>query len=131
VYELGKDPFETDPCEPDYYVYGPNVIAGWQYLLTASVVPGQVGAYAMKVTITDPQPNGGNADGNLNGYGISFQNSGYHTGICLMALAASGAPNRANDGGLDYDGDGDADTYGEIAQEVVDYLAVHQTDSGN
>ena len=130
AYELGKDPFETDPCEPDYYEYATNVIAGWQYLFTASIIPGQVGAYAWKITITDPQPNGGNADSNLNGYGISFQDSGYYTGICLMALAATGAPNRANDGGLDYDGDGDADTYGEIAQEVVDYLAVHQTDSG-
>jgi uncharacterized repeat protein (TIGR01451 family) len=126
AYELGLDPFETNSGEPDYYEYATNVIDGWEYLLTPG---GSIGAYAWKHTIS-VQP-AGNPDSNGNGYGISFQNSGYYTGIGLMALAATGAASRPNDGGLDFDLDGDADTYGEIAQEVVDFLAYGQVDSGN
>jgi hypothetical protein len=37
---------------------------------------------------------------------------------------------RPNEGGLDFDGDSVVDTYGEIAQDVADWLAYAQTDSG-
>ena len=125
AYEWGyESPFDA------LYDYSDNVIAGWQYLLTGSIVPGQIGQYARKHTISGSEPHG-DPDTNGNGYGISFQNECYNTGICLMALAATGTPGRANDGGLDYDGDGNADTYGEIAQDVVDWLAYAQVDSGN
>jgi hypothetical protein len=48
-----------------------------------------------------------------------------------MALAASCEPDRPNDGGLDIDGDGNVDTFQEIAQEAVDWLAYAQGDFGN
>ena len=113
AYELDYE----SPFDPGY-PYSDNVIAGWQYLLTA-------GAWQQAISV---QP-AGDPDSNGNGYGISFSNSGYYTGICLMALAATGTPNRPNDGGLDYDGDSDADTYGEMAQEVVDWLSYGQVDA--
>jgi hypothetical protein len=47
-----------------------------------------------------------------------------------MALAASGTPNRQNEGGLDFDGVGGADTYKQLAQEAVDWLAYGQGDLG-
>ncbi|MFX1481855.1 MAG: hypothetical protein ACFFCP_01555 [Promethearchaeota archaeon] len=125
--ELEKNPFQTDELEPDYYEYASNVIRGWEYLLTPG--PG-VGLYVWHQWITDPQPYG-DADTNGNGYGISVENMVYYTGIFLMALAASGAPDRINDGGLDFDADGTADTLGEIAQDVVDWLAFAQRDNGN
>jgi hypothetical protein len=69
-------------------------------------------------------------DSNLNGYGLDFGDS-YTTGITLMALEASGAPNRPNDGGIDFNGDKVADTFFEIAQDVVDWIAFAQGDSGS
>ena len=122
--ELGyESPF--DPAYP----YSSNVLAGWDYLLTAGT---NVGLYAQKQTIGVQTY--GDPDSNGNDYGIYFEGGSrdvYYTGICLMAIAATGTPNRANDGGLDYDLDGDADTYGEIAQEVVDWLAWAQEETGS
>jgi hypothetical protein len=135
AYELGKDPFETDPCEPDYYVYGPNVIKGWEYIF--AVDGGGNPVHALKQDISDQNHISGatgtidDPDTRVNGYGIYFSPySVYSSGICLMALAASRAPSRVNDGGIDYDGDGNADTFGEIAQDVVDWLAFAQADVG-
>ena len=128
AYELGADPFENDSNETDYYEYADNVIAGWKFLLTSGP---NVGLYAQKLAI-GMQTNG-DPDSNGNGYGIYFEGGSrdvYYTGICSMAIAATGQPDRPNDGGLDYDTDGDADTYGEIAQEVADWLAMAQCDSG-
>ena len=136
AYELGKDPFETDPAEDDYYEYATNVIAGWQYLFAVDGNSNPL--YARKENISDQNHVGGasgtvdDPDTRVNGYGIYFSGrSIYNTGICLMALAASRAPGRVNDGGIDYDGDSNADTFGEIAQDVVDWLAFAQADSGN
>lgn len=138
AYELGKDPFETDPGEPDYYEYATNVTDGWEYLFTPAVGATD-GVYAKKQAIGLQDHTGGasgtvdDPDTRINDYGIYFGpgHITYSTGICLMALVASGTPGRANDGGIDYDGDAAVDTFGEIAQDVVDWLAFAQGDLGN
>lgn len=120
AYELGYDsPFDTA------YPYSANVVDGWQYVLADPWTQSQ----AIGV-----QP-AGDPDVNGNGYGVYFSYDSYHwnypTGICLMALASTGTPDRPNDGGLDFDADGNADTYGELAQDTMEYLAWSQTDSGS
>jgi len=135
AYELGKDPFQTDPEAEDYYEYATNVIDGWEYLFSVDRPDNPL--YAKKQTIGDQDHTGGasgtvdDPDTRVNGYGIYFTPyTVYSTGICLMALTASGDPNRVNDGGIDYDGNGANETFGEIAQDVVDWLAFAQADVG-
>lgn len=114
------------PFDPDY-PYSDNVIRGWQYIFG---VP-HVRRTPLGVQLHNGNPD--NPDTNGNGYGIYFDTWGtptYNTGICLMALAASRTPNRPNDGGRDYNVDGSPDTFKEIAQEAVDWLAFAQADSG-
>ena len=115
--ELGLDPFDNDPASPTYYEYADNVTAGMDYLLgTAQIVsplPGQTH---------------GNPDANGNGQGIYFGASHhrtYTTGLAACALGLSAHPDDRsyNIGGTDY-------TYKEIAQDVADWLAFAQTDSG-
>jgi hypothetical protein len=127
AYELG---FES-PFDPGY-PYADNVIRAWQFIFGASD-----GAPKTKVVPLDLQwhdPNWDDPDTNGNGYGIVFREPGvgeyvtYNTGICAMALVASGTPDRQNDGGLDHDGDGNVDTFHEIAQDAVDWLAFAQAD---
>jgi len=120
AYELGFDsPFDTA------YPYSENVIAAWEYVLDDPWTQTQVLSVQ---TAGDPDVNG-------NGYGVFFQYDGFHinypTGICLMALASTGTPDRANDGGLDLDTDGNVDTYGELAEDTMEYLAWAQTDVEN
>jgi sugar lactone lactonase YvrE len=124
AYELNyNSPF--DPA----YSYSTHVISGWIYLFgqaltaTLSLQDHTVGATG---TIDNPDTNG-------NGYGIYWGggHDTYKTGVCLMALVASGTPNRPNDAGIDFNGDMVVDTYREIAQDVVDYLAWAQGDLGN
>ncbi len=134
AYELGKDPFETDPGEPDYYEYAANVIHGWEYLFSVDGYGSPI--YTWKQTIGNQDHTLGasgtidNPDTRVNNYGISFQGTVYYTGICLMALAASGDPNHINEGSIDYDGDSNPETFGEIAQDVVDWFAWAQADVG-
>lgn len=123
AYELGHlSPFDSA------YEYSGNVTAGWGYIFNA--------LRTKKQTSLPIQTHGANSDDpdtNGNGYGVYFSGAGqetYTTGICLMALVASGTPGRANDGGLDFDGDGNADTFQELAQEAADWLAYAQSDSG-
>jgi len=135
AYELGyESPF--DPAYP----YSSNVISGWSFIFSTDGAGNPL--YAPKQTLSLQDHTGGasgtvdDPDTNRNGYGIYFDNpwpfySVYTTGIVLMALQASGTPNRPNDGGIDYDGDGFADTFGQIAQDAVDWLAWAQGDSGN
>lgn len=123
AYELGyQSPF--DPAYP----YAQNVSVGWQYIF---------GTHTQMWSPLGVQWHAGNPDDpdtNANGYGVYFDTWGSHrtytTGICLMALAASGTPDRPNDGGLDFNGNGSADTFKEIAQEAVDWLAFAQGDAG-
>jgi hypothetical protein len=123
AYELGYwSPFDSD------YPYSENVVRGWQYIFGGTHVHKQ----AIDVQWHNGNPD--NPDTNGNGYGVYFDTWGEHptytTGICLMALATNGRSSRPNDGGLDYDGDGNPDTFEEITQEAVDWLAFAQADSG-
>jgi len=125
AYELGyESPF--DPAYP----YSSNVTAGWNFIfnpLRALKQPLSLQDHTggASGTVDDPDTNG-------NGYGIFLQNPDvYNTGIVLMALEASGTPDRANDGGIDFDGDGFADTFKQIAQDMTDWLAWAQGDLGN
>jgi hypothetical protein len=119
AYEKGYD----SPFDPAY-AYHQNVIDGWTFVLADP--------WLLKQEPLAPQT-AGDPDVNGNGYGLYFRYDSYHfnypTGICLMALAATGTPDRPNDGGLDFDGSGEADTYGELAQDTMEYLAWAQTDA--
>jgi len=110
-----------------------SVAAGWNFVFSVSPSR-QVYTQTIEVqnhttsatgTLDDPDTNG-------NGYGVYFD-TGYQvytSGLCLAALAVSRAPDRPNDAGLDLDGDGVAETMGQIAQDTVDWLAFAQTDVG-
>ena len=138
LVKLQERAYELDYPSPfdEAYPYSSNVTKGWEYIFTnpAGVLPpyvvqAQIGIQVHGLNNDDPDTNG-------NGYGLYFTNpnlghENYTTGICLMALASSGTPNRPNDGGLDFDGDGNPDTFMEIAQETVDWMAFAQGDSGN
>lgn len=124
AYEIGKSPFDED------FQYYENVTKGWEFIFSKDA---QNNPYVVRKQLMYPQQHGTNyhnPDSNANGYGLSFTNSCYHTGICLMALEASGTPNRVNDGGLDFNGDNKPDTFFEIAQDTVDWIAYAQGDSG-
>ncbi|MBW2031683.1 MAG: hypothetical protein JRJ31_21730, partial [Deltaproteobacteria bacterium] len=86
-------------------------------------------AYTTPVT---SQP-AGNPDGDGDGVGVYFAMSDdpdhttYYTAIAAMAVAASGEPNEmVNVSGSPVNGW----TYAQLIQDVVDYLAWGQTDSG-
>jgi hypothetical protein len=122
AYDL-NDPEIEDPFDPDYE-YAANVVAGWEYVLGTTIV---------KTTPLTVQP-AGDPDVNGNGYGLDFatgngERYGYTNGIVLMALASTGTPDRENEGGLDFNGDGNTDTYLEIAQDVAEHLAYGQVDA--
>ena len=74
----------------------------------------------------------GDPDTNGNGIGLysSLQSQLYETGIVLMALANSGDPDIIADLGLP-NSDVAGQTYGYIAQDMVDFLAYAQNESGN
>jgi hypothetical protein len=121
AHDLGFD----SPFDPNYE-YEQNVHLGWGYIFgVPHVHMGSISPQWHDPDWDDPDTNG-------NGYGLYFDSYGSHqtyaTGICLMALVASGTPDRLNDGGLDFDGDMSPDTFQEIAQEVVDWLAFSQGD---
>jgi len=122
AYDLGY----STPFDPQYE-YSNNIIAGWNYLFETPHVEMQ--------SPLSIQWHGGNPDDpdiNGNGYGLYFSTWGSHptytTGICLMALASSGTPDRPNEGGLNFDGNGIPDTYQEIAQEAMEWLSFGQAD---
>ena len=128
LVKLQERAYELEYPSPfvDEYPYHEAVIDGWGFVLDAA-----------KITKTTPltvQP-AGDPDENGNGYGLDFATAtgeryGYTNGICLMALASTGTPDRPNDDGLDFNGDLDADTYLELAQDVAEHLAYGQVDSG-
>lgn len=108
------------PFDPNYQ-YSDEVQDGLNYLF----------AQAKTVSI-GVQPDG-NPDSNGDGLGVYFGSSVndyrviYQTGIALAALTASEAPERVvNVPGSPVNGQ----TYLQVAQNVVDFLAWAQTDSG-
>jgi len=135
AYELGYDsPFDTE------YMYSENVRMGWEFIFSVNPVGGganHIEIYATSIqdhtlgysgTLDDPDSNG-------NGYSLCFYNTiGYYTtyttGTILMALEACGTPGRLNEGGFDFNGDAAPDTYLEISQELADWIAFGQVDTG-
>jgi len=111
------DPFDNNPLSPTYYEYADNVIAGFDYLLN--------NAYEVSISLQTH----GDPDTNGNGKGIVFGTGFdvYNTGIALTALAISGHP----DDRSAVIGTLGLLTYGEIAQDVADWLYFAQGDSGN
>jgi len=121
AYELGYE----SPFDPGYE-YSGNVAAGFAWLFNhLEVVPIGIQNHTAGATGTLDDP-----DTRVNGMGIKGTGwyASYNTGPMLAAIAASGTPSRANEGGLDVDGNGFVDTYQEIAQDMVDFLAFSQVD---
>ncbi|MGA2071057.1 MAG: right-handed parallel beta-helix repeat-containing protein [Sedimentisphaerales bacterium] len=111
AYESGYSPF--DPCYP----YEPNVVKGFAYLFSQ-----------MSIIGISPQPAG---DPNISGDGKGVCIAGdstYETGIAMMAIAASRAPNMVvNSPGSPVNGW----TYKKVLQDMVDFMAFGQCDSGS
>jgi uncharacterized repeat protein (TIGR01451 family) len=109
AFELGYTPF--DPCYP----YKQNVEKGLTYLFSQ-----------MSVIHISTQLHG-NPDTDGDGNGVSVNASTYYTGIALMAIASSRAPDRVvNLPGSPVNGW----KYKEVLQDMVDYMAFGQIDSG-
>ncbi|MHC4464468.1 MAG: hypothetical protein ACYS30_24010 [Planctomycetota bacterium] len=114
AFELGYD----SPFDPNY-PYSENVEKGLAYLFSiASTIPiyNQVA---------------GNPDSDGDGIGVYVTSDGHHrtyeTGIALMAIAASDDPDRiVNSSGSPVNGW----TYKQVMDDMVDYLAFGQVDSG-
>ncbi|MCE7733432.1 MAG: hypothetical protein GPJ54_01050 [Candidatus Heimdallarchaeota archaeon] len=126
AYELGISPFDEE------YEYFQNVIDGWEFLFYQArtrTIRLQDHRSSASGTIDDPDTNG-------NGIGIAFGSPivsshwVYTVGVTLMALEASGVPDRVNEIGADFDSDGTADTYFEITQDASDWLIFAQGDLG-
>ncbi len=114
----GKSPFDPD------YPYHEQVKKGLNFIFTKARIT-NIGNQIHDGIVDDPDTNG-------NGIGVYFYDTSshhtmYETGIALMAIAASNAPNRVvNVSGSSVNGW----TYKDVAQDTVDYLAWGQTDSG-
>ena len=114
----GKSPFDPD------YPYHEQVEKGLNFIFTKARIT-NIGNQTHDGIVDDP-------DTNDNGIGVYFYDTSswhamYETGIALMAIAASNAPDRVvNVSGSPVNGW----TYKEVAQDIVDYLAWGQTDSG-
>jgi len=128
--ELG---FES-PFDPAYE-YSSNVTMGWVFIFDViGDIPSHAKAQDMGLQTHDGSDD--DPDFNGNGVGVYFHNPAVHytvytTGVCLMALEASGTHDRVNPGGIDFDGDGNPDTFKEIAQDAAEWLAFAQGDSGD
>ncbi|MBT8506942.1 hypothetical protein AZH53_00665 [Methanomicrobiaceae archaeon CYW5] len=109
AFELGYD----GPFDPDYPLKD-NVEDGLGYLLP----------YANTMAISVQAA--GNADTNGNGLGVSVNNRIYDTGILMMAIAAGRDPDQ-----VVASGPLAGWTYGEVLQDLTDYMAYAQTDAGN
>ena len=110
AFELGYSPF--DPCYP----YEQNVEKGLAYLFSQ-----------MSIISISIQP-AGNPDISGDGNGVCVVDySTYETGIAMMAIAASRAPNMVvNSPGSPVNGW----TYKKVLQDMVDFMAFGQCDSG-
>lgn len=112
--EQGLSPFDPN------YAYHENVEDGLDYIFAN-----------LQIEDIDPQHGGiDDPDTNGNGVGICWNKGNSHetyiTGIALMAIAACNAPDRT----VTAAGSLKGKRYDEVAQDMVDYLAWSQTDSG-
>jgi hypothetical protein len=108
AFELGFDgPFD------DGYPLKPNVVAGLDFLfLHADTV-------AISAQIA------GDPDSNGNGLGVSVYGQTYYTAILMMAIAAGRDPSR-----VVATGPLTGWTYGDVLQDLVDWTAYAQADTG-
>jgi hypothetical protein len=124
AYELEMDPFDPDSCP-----WSENITSGWTYLFDYLQV---VDIHLQ--TAGDPDTNGNTYGVRLNSPDPAYGGTPrppYETGVVLMAFAASKVPDRNNESTIDINAPfGVNDTFGQIAQEAVDYLAFVQQDSG-
>jgi hypothetical protein len=109
AFELGYD----GPFDPDYPFKG-NVENGLNYLLP----------YASTVAIT-PQL-AGDPDTDGDGVGVYVSNRVYDSGVLMMAIAAGRDPTRVVAAGPLA-----GRTYGDVLQDMADWMAYAQTDTGN
>ena len=120
AYELGYE----SPFDPGYAYYQ-NVIDGFNWLFKQlEIVDINVQDHTSWATGTmdDPDVNG-NGTGVCTRFNLSYET--YTTGILLTAIAASGTPDRiVSDATSAVDGW----TYGDIAQDMVDFLAWGQVE---
>ena len=87
-------------------------------------------AYTYDISAAQPHgdPDGDGDDVGVYFYGSSDHHRHYETGIALMAICSGKSPSRVvNVSGSPVDGW----TYEEVAQDVVDYLAYAQADTGS
>jgi len=109
AFELGYD----GPFDPSYPFTG-NVTAGLDFLFLS----------ANNVSIST-QP-AGNPDTDGDGQGVHVGNSIYDTGILMMAIAAGRDPAQ-----VVATGPLAGWTYGDVLQDLADWMAYAQTDSGD
>jgi hypothetical protein len=113
AFELGYTPFDPD------YPYKNAIESGLNFIFQNGFV----------VDIYD-QP-AGNPDTDNDGKGVHFggeYRTIYSTGICMMAIAATRAPDRVV-GSIGSEVDGW--TYKQVLDDVVDFMAFAQTDTPN
>ena len=121
AYELGY----ASPFDPNYE-YHQNVSDGFNWTfahLTVVDISPQDHTTGATGTVDDPDTNG-------NGFGVCARHNTwcetYSTGILVTAISASGTPNRV----VDVSGSAvDGWAYGQVAQDMVDYLAFGQVES--
>ena len=125
AHEQGKDPFATEG--DNAYEYAQNVIDGYNFLF------GYVRSQAISVqTHGNPDFEDGSGSGidddNI-AYSLWYDNNhrNYETGVAMMAIAATMEPTRTVPAGV---GAAAGKTYKELLQNMVDYFAWGQADSG-
>jgi hypothetical protein len=100
--ELGKDPFEIDDADPDYYEYATNVIDGYDFIFSY-------------------------LDEDMTGVHTEYFLDVYNTACAMMAIATTNTPSRnviTNGGVSDVEGW----TYQEVLQGMMDFMADAQND---
>lgn len=104
--DLGVDPFQTDPENPEYFEYAENVILGFDYLFRIWLSEDGNGIHSPLLVV-------------YNGPDV------YTTGIIMLAIAASDAPDREVDtgplSGL---------TYQQVLQGMLDWMVFAQNKNG-
>lgn len=118
--QQGKDPFDDNPASPTYYEYADKVIAGWDYLSTQMFTETPLADQSGN----DPEQY---TDGDDIGHYFNSGARTYETGIVMMALEASGAPGRTFP---NHPRPAVDDTFRDVLEDCVDYMAWAQCDSG-